>query len=366
MNTPVRRALLFVGVLLFVSGGSYFAGAATAAGKFEITSDMLSRTHADRPLRVPGFDSAQPCISEDEAQCWRRFYDAIVARYGSVKALHDLAARYEEGGYPRYFCHALLHDIGAAAGREYGDVGAAYQHGLTFCRAGYYHGVLEGIFGEDVGGVFLNNLDSVCASMQGKERYSYNYFSCVHGIGHGLMAYFGHDVFDSLEGCRKLSGEWEQQSCWGGVFMENVISDSPETPSRYLSAQDLLYPCTEVPDAMKSQCYAMQSSHVLAQNGGDFSEAFVLCGSVESKHQTTCYESIGRDASGWSYGSASRVAELCRESLTREGSGACIRGAAIDFIQSVGFEEARALCVEAEVGEALCREVVEWHIGFSQ
>ncbi|MEK7509929.1 MAG: hypothetical protein AAB605_04455 [Patescibacteria group bacterium] len=256
-----------------------------------------------------------------------------------------------------------MHPIGEAAAKEYGSVARAYARGDTFCRAGYYHGVLEGVFGEEGAEWLLTHLDSICEDIEGKERYSYSYFSCVHGVGHGLMAYFDHELFESLEGCDKLSGAWEQSTCYGGVFMENVISDSPDEPSKFLKRDDPLYPCNAVDDVYRYQCYLMQTSHMLTLFDGDFGKVFDACASVEEKYRTTCYQSLGRDASGWSFGSQEDVLVYCENGRTSEQKTYCLVGAAVDFIQSSGAEAARALCQRGDAeARKTCSEAVEYQL----
>jgi len=304
---------------------------------------------------------SNPCPSDQESsyKCWEGYYERVIAESGSHVALFDLKGRHDAGGYPRLYCHTLLHVIGEAAGREYPSVAVAYEKGDTFCRSGYHHGVLEGVFGHEGQDAVLNHLDSFCAEVSGKDRYSYDYFSCVHGVGHGLMAHFAHDLFQSLEGCDQLSGEWEQSSCHGGVFMENVISDTEEEPSKFLKDDDPLYPCNAVEDRYRYQCYLMQTSHMLAVYDGDFGAVFDACSSVEKKYRIPCYQSLGRDASGWSYGSIEGVLAYCAEGGTEEQKEECLAGAGVDFIQSHGGEKARELCRGAEWGAKTCSEAVE-------
>ncbi len=296
-----------------------------------------------------------PCWDDQAAfSCWDSYYEKITALYGPRVALFDLKGRYEAvdaGGedapqvnYPRLYCHTLLHPIGEAAGAHYGSVAEAYKHGDPFCRSGYYHGVLEGIFGEEGDDALLSNLDTICEGVPGRERYSYDYFACVHGVGHGLMSYFDHDLFESLKGCERLVGEWEQESCFGGVFMENIIADTPEERSRFLKHDDLLYPCTVVAPHQQEQCYQMQTSHAIAELEGDFARVFQLCASVEERNRIFCYQSIGRDASGWAYGSVEEVLSFCSQGSSIAARTECLVGAAADFIQSNGLEEARMLC----------------------
>lgn len=332
--------------------------AAYASGRLLDLRFFSGETH---PLE--GYAESDPCPGEagESSTCWMAYYRAFVKKYPAADALADLKKRYDAGESAATFCHPLLHVVGEAAGKEYGSVAVAYEHGDTFCRSGYYHGVLEGLFGED-GDALVTQLDTLCASVQGKERYSYNYFSCVHGIGHGLMAYFDHDLFESLAACDNLSGAWEQSSCHGGVFMENVISDTPEEPSKFLKHDDPLYPCDAVPEKYRTQCYLMQTSHMLTLFNGDFEKTFAECRKTGA-HQATCFQSLGRDASGWSYGEPESARALCMMGKTLDERSNCLIGAAADYLQSYGEEAARGLCAIGEEGARVpCIQNLEWQV----
>lgn len=330
----------------------------TLAGISMLAVVLAHRAFLSQPVLGP-----DPCPDDaGNERCWETHYDALARSEGSRVALEDLRTRYLQGGYARAFCHSALHAIGAAAADEFDSISEAYSRGDTFCRSGYHHGVLEGIFVREGNTDLLNNLDAICADVPGKERYSYDYYSCVHGIGHGLMAHYSHNVLSSLAACDNLAAEWERSSCYGGVFMENIIAHSPETPSKYLS-NDPLYPCNAVDDRYRYQCYQMQTSHMLTLFKGDFGQVFVTCGSAEEKYRTACYQSLGRDASGWSYGSPGAVYEMCGQGETTEQYTQCVFGAAVDFIQSVNVSAARDLCAFADdASRKPCADALEYHI----
>lgn len=287
-----------------------------------------------------------PC--DDSLSCWKSFYERA-AKENPLRALQDLKARYNERGYLLQNCHSLLHVIGREAGIRYGSIARAYAYGDTFCRSGYYHGVLEGLFeGEDPQRVLLE-LDSVCAQVPGKDEYSYDYFACVHGVGHGLMALYEHELFDALKGCKSLSGEWEQSACYGGVFMENVIADTDELPSLYLDPDNLLYPCDMVEEEERGQCFMMQSSYMLKKNGGSFVGAFEQCARADEKFRGTCLVSIGRDASGWGGAQIEATAYYCLQGRTYEERSYCFWGASNDFVAQYDSDvEAKQLCEKAD------------------
>src|SRR6185295_8507310 len=96
---------------------------------------------------------------------------------------------------------------------------------------------------------------------------------CLHGIGHGIMAWSGYALPDALRHCDAL--EPGRQPCYTGVFMENIVGslDSHHSGqpagSRYLS-NDPQYPCTIVDDKHKESCYLLQTSRMLQLFGPNF------------------------------------------------------------------------------------------------
>lgn len=302
-----------------------------------------------------------PCAEDLRSTCWTQYYESFLKTNSASEALRDFKIKYQSVPGARTFCHPILHVIGRSAGIEYGSVAGAYAAGDTVCRSGYYHGVLEGLFTKEGGEKLLDQLDSICRAVRG-DGYTYNYYSCVHGIGHGLMAFFDHDIFESLEGCKRLSGAWEQSSCAGGVFMENVTSDSEEMPSRFLKHDDPFYPCSAVEEKFASQCYLMQSSYMLKLFNGDFVKTFTACRGT-GIYAETCFQSIGRDVSAWSYGDIDTAIALCSVGGSLDERKNCLIGAAADYILSYGEAEARSLCAHGEDGvREHCVERVEWHV----
>ncbi|TSC74293.1 MAG: hypothetical protein G01um101448_237, partial [Parcubacteria group bacterium Gr01-1014_48] len=223
----------------------------------------------------------------------------------------------------------------------------AYTHGDSFCWSGYYHGVMEGIVSK-IGSKVADKLDSICADLPGKAEYTFDYYNCVHGLGHGVMYILNNDVPASLKLCDNLTGWWEQSSCHGGVFMENIIADEVNHVSKFLSKDDPHYPCSGVDDKYKSTCYLMQTSRMLTLAGGDFTIVFKQCGEAPVVHVNTCYQSLGRDASGRSISNVLQTKASCLLAPNSDALKYCFRGAAMDFISYHHSDvQAKELCAAA-------------------
>lgn len=140
-------------------------------------------------------------------------------------------------------------------------------------------------------------MPSICTADPAKP-YGFQYFNCLHGLGHGLTIRFDQDIFKALPFCTALGKLWEQQSCYGGVFMQNIIVDGTMHLSKDTKLDDPIYPCNAVPLEQKRPCYDIQTAEVLKFTKYDIGAAFKICDGVEADFVPVCYESMGRDISG--------------------------------------------------------------------
>jgi len=192
----------------------------------------------------------------------------------------------------------------------------------------------------------LTEAGTICGDLAENEPYSFYHYNCVHGLGHGFMGIQDNELFKSLETCDTLNDEWERGSCYSGVFMENVMTQyNANRSSKYLKADQPLYPCTDVEDKYKTECYKMQTSYALDTQGGDFSKVFDLCGGIEDEFRPMCYQSLGRDASGKSVSDVDETRDTCMLGEGYEARSNCVVGAVKDFISYYSDDtQANALC----------------------
>ena len=161
--------------------------------------------------------------------------------------------------------------IGAGGLRHFdGQVGKAFVAGTDPCGYGYYHGLLQWKLAGCRGG---QGRRSRARGLQRSEIKSnnFNYYQCEHGLGHRLMLYTGYELPLALTMCHGLADEFEQVSCSGGVFMENLNS-SFGLRSRSLKKDNLLYPCNIVSRQDKLYCYLLVSSRILPEVGWEVGE----------------------------------------------------------------------------------------------
>src|SRR5437016_810394 len=323
-------------------------------------------SHGFTPTRKP---VAARCPSDPRVAlpCYEERCRSIVAAQGVAEAFADLKAGYGTDPEKQRLCHAITHAIGQAAVRKYSNVADAFAYGENACGSGYYHGVMQGYaltLGREK---LLSDLDAVCAAVPGKQRKSLDYFNCVHGLGHAIMAVRTDELFDALHDCDGLTGSMEQNACVNGVFMENLIVDGAHGGhySKYLKPGEPLYPCTAVAEKYKAECFDMQTSYALGAVQGDFAKVFALCAGVGVPFRNNCYQSLGRDAATISRDQVAPTVATCKLGRGRDQRAYCVLGAVLDFVYyHHSDEQAKALCaaIDRDLREG-CRSAITRLVG---
>ena len=296
-----------------------------------------------------------------DADCRRQAFGNIAYREGPTPAL-DLFQEKLGDKTVEADCHRIAHTIGAASLVHYdGNVARALADGRATCWSGYYHGVVERSFVGASHGELPARSREICADPEIR-RTSFLAYQCVHGLGHGLMIHTGYDLPGALEVCNKLETAWDHDSCEAGVFMEN-ISSSYGIKSRWLKDEDLIYPCNAIAEKYKLYCYLILTSRVLQANGYDWEQTVATCRRSDRGWVATCFQSLGRDASGNTRQNAPKILEIC--ALAGDMTDECIYGAARDVTSNdASPRRSKVLCDTAAAAfRAYCFEGIGTILG---
>ena len=279
---------------------------------------------------------------------------------GPSPTLGRLLAQSEEGGRD---CHQEAHQLGRAA---YGIFGAAvFSDGEAACHSGFYHGAMERFLSSEGTDNLAENITELCDAF----KTSFGNFECLHGVGHGVMAYESYDLPRALMTCKELGDSFAQHSCYGGVFMENAMAAGgngaiPGHETKWLS-DDPHFPCSALPDGLQDaryECYQMQTSQMLKLNGYDFAEAARWCGESPGDMIPVCFQSLGRDAAGNQLRDPAKTLALCA-AVPDEYYHDCVEGAVnvvIDFWGPALGEQATQFC--QAIGSSAERELCDRHV----
>lgn len=303
----------------------------------------------------------------EKVPCIETGLDQLIRTAGTETALTALEVLAKDDPDVLRESHPLVHHVGKRSFAHYGSAPSALSHCTAQFWSGCYHGVLQAYL-SSLPQVEPRHLLSLCPVTERIPAYSFSRYNCLHGVGHGITMQFRYDVLKSLAFCDAFPDQWERESCYGGVFMENIVAfqesrrshdahathhrdESAPAPTPFLNPNDRLYPCSVLHEKYLSACYLMQTSAILTFTNFDFAKAFPLCAEVPAPYQVTCVRSLGRDISGFTMRHADRVKALCAL-----GTGSqvldCLIGAAKDFMLTDA---------SPEPGLTLCRGVDQVH-----
>jgi cytochrome c553 len=281
------------------------------------------------------------CEKSSKPFCFRQAFGNLAYQEGPEKALATLGKDDTSISGVHADCHQISHWIGHAGLVYYKNhAGVALSHGAMTCNSGYYHGVMQMAFAGLPKDAVVRKAKKLC-NVPAVNTSDFLLYQCVHGLGHGLMIYSGDDLPWSLKTCHKLQDQFDQISCTGGVFMQNL--DTTMGVSRFLSNKNPIYPCNVVHGQDKYYCYLQVTSRILTLDGYNWTKTADWCRKAEKGWVETCFESFGRDASGSSQYRPAATIQICKKA----GSGAtgCIYGASRDFANNyAGSPQSVAIC----------------------
>lgn len=288
-----------------------------------------------------------------------------VGSYGPVPTMNLLVELSKEQGVD---CHNRAHQLGRMGYEAFGD--EVLKLNLPECHSGFYHGAIEAYFKKNGTTGLKEKLSYICP----KDLNTFFMHQCKHGLGHGLMAWSSYELHETLEYCGLIEDEEGRSSCRTGVFMENIIGSldtSPEARSRghitkYISS-DPLFPCTDVKDEYKRDCYFLQTDRMLALSKTGFSGIVDACDKAPEEYKDVCFGSMGRTVGGLTRGKAREALAAC--TLARRPSDRiwCIDGVAKDTLwDPSGQDYSLEFCslVPHNEGRSECYKAIFFHAEF--
>ncbi len=281
--------LIVIGACILGIAVFYFINGALQRGKYDVKNDTLGV-----------YGSLVNCIDSRETNLCLRSEAFYYLKKFSLAQILDTLINFENNnttmrGY--LGCHAFTHFLGQEAYRKEKSIQSVYKSCTMVCGGGCYHGAVEGYAKEnpqmisEFGNVEKNSFATLCARNEDYETRG-AYFQCLHGIGHALMEMNENDVPKSLTLCDTIRDP-DVFYCYSGVFMENAVSTMSVHPTRFLKADDPLYPCNALEEKYKKTCYTFQSSYFLKKTNGDWKANAELCRLVPLPYRYDCFGMIG-------------------------------------------------------------------------
>jgi hypothetical protein len=278
---------------------------------------------------LPSATAAKDCLKTiRSAECLDQLFRDALKNHTTAELL-QLIQRFEaEDPELRRDCHPVVHSVGRETFRLKGNIHDSFSACDQTCHSGCYHGSVERFLrGDDIysegykhpSRAELKQKVALACDPQTPLRYRYQ---CLHGLGHAILFFSAYQLQASLDICDALADEWSRNSCYGGVFMENVSNATNE--KKNFSPTDVHAPCNQLADQYRRECYVMQTSR-MAEMGLTIEQMFQECAKA-GDYKLPCAQSIGRDLSNEArVGQHESVAQKC-ELARGDERLACMHG----------------------------------------
>ena len=294
---------------------------------FEFSGNELNETEKKR-FELPDKDLKTDEISEKLLYDDEFMEDAILnySLRSLTKALSIL------GKTKGVDCHNRAHELGRRGYELLGN--EAFKNCGVECHSGCRHGATEAFFADKGGSNLKESIELLC----GDETTNFGMHQCLHGAGHGLMAWFDYGLHKALKSCDLIERQQHKESCYSGVFMENIVGgivgeggDSSKSHYTDFLNEDPHYPCNILDDKYKGQCYFLQTDRML-HLFGNTKDIGDECSKVSKKFQWYCFFSMGRTISGSVLQDPTKGFNMCREVTNISNRNICLTGVLTDLL----------------------------------
>jgi hypothetical protein len=291
------------------------------------TSQLSKTVHPS----APSSNSAQitRTLSTLDALAERQIWSQRIDQVGAATAYTEFKDKFHSRGFGDQ--HFAAHVIGALF---YDKLGLA---GVADCDASFAFGCYHSFFGralEEQGLGVMPSLDQACL-----KHYGPTGTGCLHGIGHGLMEYFGPTrLLEALNGCLLTTQTNPLFGCTTGVFMEYntpILIDSTtiQVRSRDFNPTDPFYPCSTLPEKFQQPCYFQLPQWWNGLLSSNYAKIGELCESIPTpQNRESCFLGTGNDAAPSSEYDLTTTIKHCQQMPNSLGRLNCLVGASWSFM----------------------------------
>ena len=179
------------------------------------TSVVVSRILTEKYL-----NQIQKCsvigLTESPLICFANLFDYALKEGESIQDMLDLAMSLSSIGVLTG-CHVIIHQIAESAYEiDPNFIENVLERDSLHCRGAYIHGSMKAFFLDmKEQGYELADFKDGCDDMFSTEFYPF----CLHGVGHGFVAYYDGNINSALKDC--VAYQYEIP-CSTGAIMEYV------------------------------------------------------------------------------------------------------------------------------------------------
>lgn len=285
------------------------------------------------PEKKKIFSSANKTVVAERSQ-WSKMMD----EKGVEATYEEFKKQYEREGFG--IQHTMAHVIGELIYQKKG------LEGMVVCDNSFSFGCYHSFYSQALaieGLSIVPIVDKFCV-----DKFGPLGTGCQHGIGHGLMDFFGPQKLElALEACSKTTQVKKLFGCTSGVFMEYnvpimISSENTTTVPRVLDEKNPYAPCPTLPEKYQESCYYEMPQWWDKANvyNKDYKKIGELCQGIASPaSREACFLGTGNVVAPSSNYIVKDAIQKCQQMPTLDSKVTCQSGASWSFFSAIAYKE---------------------------
>lgn len=250
--------------------------------------------------------------------------------------------------------HVLAHVFGESL---FSVEGAS---GLVYCDTLFLYGCFHQLIGSAISSLGISVVDTFATGCEQKPQTQR--FSCLHGMGHGILGYYGYSLENlntGLEICSRFDSGNMGNACARGMFMEYNFHElaARETGNivdpRPLSLETKYTPCETISEQYRTACYIELPNWWVTTNDAAlstierFEQAGSWCAAIShAKASQSCFEGLGHITPPATNLDAAGARALCESTSAVTRNRLYCLSSAVRRFKLEGSEDTAVLCKE--------------------
>jgi len=238
-------------------------------------------------------------LTESSQICFANLFDYTLKEGETSQDVLDLAMSLSSIGVLTG-CHVTIHQIGESAyEKDPNFIENVLERDDLYCRGAYIHGSMKAFFLDmKEQGFELADFEDGCDEMSSTGFYPF----CLHGVGHGFVAYYDGNIISALNDCVAYQ---YKIPCHTGALMEYVGQKITHSSTLESEISEI---CSENMGEVVFIICNYQLGKLLAYfNNNDLEIVSGYCEMIEGEQgKFSCYEGFNRaleftttDREGW-------------------------------------------------------------------
>lgn len=292
-------------------------------------------------------------LFDNKLGCYEGHLQLRFQLLGLDNSRNYLAKLHDDGFLTQGQCHTLGHLLGQNAARAGMGMTEAMEEKGSFCGWAFFHGVMEGLFGDGAGHGRISVQEAWKICEEAPYKNNIESFNCFHALGHGFYSLESNPE-KAFSDCDLGKDEAKKGFCYDGVFMAMTFpKEGPQAKLPKINGGEALNFCNNLSSDKQSYCFWRFLPITIFESASGMPQGQLLS-EIDEKitpdFKSIFWNGIGRELDSRTASDITTILTICDESNNQDD---CIQGAGMHMIFYDKGDTSRSerICSDCSAGD---------------